>query len=93
MALDQVVAEMKRRQASYIRREDKQKQQIETLERELANTRADHNDGFLDTEKECDLMAPVDSDAHSALWPVLRTGVDILQVSRASNEKGHSRAA
>lgn len=68
MGLGQVVAEMQRRQASYIRREDKQKQHIESLEWELAKTRADHNDGFLDAEKQYDAMAPVAFDLLSARW-------------------------
>lgn len=67
MGVDQVVAEMQRRQASYIRREDKQKQHIETLKHELVKTRADHNDGFLETEKQCDAMlaAHIDLEFHS----------------------------
>ena len=45
---------MQRRQASYIRREDHLKRQIEELQQELAQVRAEHNDGFLEAEKLCD---------------------------------------
>lgn len=56
MGLDQIVAEMQRRQESYIRREDTQKQHIEALQHELAKTLADHNDDFLETEMQCESL-------------------------------------
>jgi hypothetical protein len=49
---DQLVAEMNRRQASYIQREDKHRKQIEALQQELAKTRAEHDDGFLEAERQ-----------------------------------------
>lgn len=89
--LAQAVAEMKRRQASYMRREDKQKQRIETLQTEVTKTRAEHSDSFLETEKQCDtsLVAHMELAVNVAKFPLLTL---VLQVSSDKNERRHPGA-